>query len=182
MRIRQLAIILAIPILLVGLASCGGDDSDSDDTTGSGAAGGGEATGSDDQALEFVQCLREQGLDVPDPDPESGMIDLGSAVEDAGQEAVQAAVEACRDLAPGSEGGDAGSSQEQQEALLEFAQCMRDNGVDMADPDQSGGGVIFNDPNLANDPDFQDALTTCQPIIRDAFGDQGGVNIGGGNG
>ncbi|MGI5283185.1 hypothetical protein ACQEVF_07615 [Nonomuraea polychroma] len=52
---------------------------------------------------------------------------------------------------------------EQIEQMRQFAQCMRDNGVDMPDPNPdgtmgSGEGRNFN----RDDPQFQKAFDACQ--------------------
>ena len=78
--------------------------------------------------------------------------------------------------------------QEMQETMLEFAACMREHGVDMPDPDFSGGGARMQfragaggvDPES---PTFQKAQEACQDIIEDAFGARGpGLRVGGGPG
>ncbi|NEE39906.1 hypothetical protein G3M53_82760, partial [Streptomyces sp. SID7982] len=70
-----------------------------------GTKDGGSASGSkkteEDQALEHRKCLREQGLDIPEPKPgENGMgvtIDGGSM----GKEKMEKAFKACEDKAVG---------------------------------------------------------------------------------
>jgi len=60
---------------------------------------------------------------------------------------------------------------EVQEAALEFAQCMREHGVDMEDPEfTDGGGVGINVGGGAGeiDPETMDAANeACQPIMED---------------
>jgi hypothetical protein len=72
-----------------------------------------------------------------------------------------------------------------QEAILAFAACMRDNGIDMQDPtfDANGnatGGGLFGAPGGDNnfDPssdEFQTAIAACQSFLD-------GVQLGGGPG
>ena len=72
-----------------------------------------------------------------------------------------------------------------QETMLEFAACMREHGVDMPDPDFSGGGARMQfragaggvDPES---PTFQKAQEACQEILEEAFGDGPGFRVGGG--
>lgn len=148
--------------------------------------GGGGGGGGDDQGVQFAQCMRDNGIDVPDPDPNTGRIQIGGGGNiNPNDPAFQAAIEACQDVAPfgggGGGGGGLADNPEAQEALLEFAQCMRDNGVDMADPDFSGGGGGFlGGGELAEDPDFQPAIEACQPILAEVFGGRAGP-LGGGN-
>jgi hypothetical protein len=67
-----------------------------------------------------------------------------------------------------------------QEALLEYAACMRENGVDMADPtfDADGnatGGGFGGDSGIDPQSDaFQTAQTACGDLLQ-------GVALGGGN-
>ena len=68
-----------------------------------------------------------------------------------------------------------------QETMLEFASCMREHGVDMPDPDFSGGGARMQfragaggvDPES---PTFQKAQEACQEILEEAFGDGPGFS------
>ena len=55
-----------------------------------------DTTGIEDTLLEYAQCMRSQGYDIPDPDFSSGngIIDLGSADE----EEFEAADAECRHL------------------------------------------------------------------------------------
>ena len=61
-----------------------------------------------------------------------------------------------------------------EDLLVEYAGCMRDNGVDMPDPDFSGGGGMIDlgiaDPN---DSTFQAADEACRSILA-GFGPMGG--------
>ena len=90
--------------------------------------------------------------------------------------------QACEDLLEGLLfGRGSGDLVELQDSQLEFAQCMRDNGVEMGDPDLSnfgpgggdddgpgrgpfGGAIDFEDPDVAA------ALEVCQDEVN--------VNIG----
>jgi hypothetical protein len=56
-----------------------------------------------------------------------------------------------------------------QDTLLVFAQCMRDNGFDLPDPDFSNfdlaGGVGPFGEIDPTEPDFEKALEACQDIF-----------------
>ena len=57
--------------------------------------------------------------------------------------------------------------------MREFAQCMRDNGVEeFADPEADQGGMRIT-PEIAEDPDFEAAQEACQDILRSSCGDGG---------
>jgi hypothetical protein len=85
------------------------------------------------------------------------------------------AMEACRDLLPEGTGQREGMSAEDQaafqDAMLEYAQCMRDEGIDMPDPDFSeGGGFIGMAEGIdPSDPDFQAADEVCRPLMEEVL-------------
>ena len=169
-----------------------------------GNAAGGESTQPEDiteeeRLLAFAQCMRENGVDFPDPVVEAdgtvtfgfrpgggggGLRRLGEIGRDPD---LPAAREACGGLleglafGPGQGGFDL---IELQDTLLEFAQCMRDNGVDMGDPDLSrfGPGADDDDQPVGpfgvidvDDPDFAAAFAVCQQQLPQA----GGPRFGG---
>ncbi|MGW3583809.1 hypothetical protein ACWDM8_21105 [Streptomyces rubiginosohelvolus] len=128
------ACVLAAALALTATA-CSGD--------GGGTKGGGSASDSkktkEDQALEHRKCLREQGLDIPEPKPgENGMgvtIDGGSM----GKEKMEKAFKACEDKAVG--GGPKEMTQAEKDKAVAYARCMRQNGFDMPDPKFDGGAM-----------------------------------------
>jgi hypothetical protein len=87
-------------------------------------------------------------------------------------------MEACQELRPPGMGGGsaAGNPAEAMEAMLVFAQCMRDNGVPgFPDPGPEGGRMLIGpgaDVN-PNSPAFQAAVQACAGHI------QGGIMRGG---
>jgi hypothetical protein len=125
--------------------------------------------------LAFTECLREEGIQVEDPsvgvEGGLGIIAEGPAGE-MDFEAFDAAQEVCLVHLEGvTLGFDQVDQTEFEDQLLAFATCMRDNGIDMDDPDLSGfepggdgePGVIdpFGDVD-PTDPAFQSALEACE--------------------
>jgi hypothetical protein len=152
---RPVLVLLALTLALAS-AACGGDDPD-------GANPG--ATPSLDahaKGVKFAQCMRENGVEVPDPEPGKGVqMKFTGGVT---QEQVTKAMEACREWAPeGALGGGAADTQ-RAEQLRKHAQCMRDNGVE-AFPDPEGG-VVRMDRSLAGDPDYEAAEQACAKELR----------------
>ncbi|GAA2649953.1 hypothetical protein [Paractinoplanes durhamensis] len=148
-----------VALLAVGLlAGCGGGDKKD------------EGSGTDDaatKAVKYSQCMRENG--VPSfPDPVNGRIQLkvekGSDL-DMASEGFKKAQEACKDLAPAGI-GTAGQNPEQQERILKWVACMRQNGVpDMPDPQTDGRMLIGAENGI--DPEsqaFKDAQTKCRDL------------------
>jgi hypothetical protein len=101
--------------------------------------GGGTTPANQEQAAKYSKCMRANGVnDFPDPNAEGQFLYGGISVP---KEVWQKAIGACKDLQPAVSWG--GRTPEQQDAALEFAQCMRDNGV----------------------PDFPDPATPRDPLI-----------------
>ncbi|MFD4132290.1 hypothetical protein [Streptomyces goshikiensis] len=126
-------------------------------TTGKGGAG--TTTGADaDKALKTRKCLREHGIDAPDPEPGQdprGMT-LGSGSEDP--EALKKAFDACGLQAPGS--GEI--SQADKDKALKWAKCMRDNGVNIPDPTFNGGAMSATQIPEGQEKAFEQAQKKCE--------------------
>jgi hypothetical protein len=162
-----------IPLVLaVALVGCGDDSDDTPPAATGSSAGSGDGS---DRAVQFSECMRENG--VPEfPDPENGRLTLragpGTGLDPNSPE-FQAAREACQHLAP--QGGQAGggNNEQLQRQVLEYAQCMRENGVpEFPDPQVSGGGVRIT-PGQGVDPNsqqFQQAQQACQDLLAGAGG------------
>jgi len=192
----QRFIILLATLALV-LAACGGSDdggvatledtpSDSElQQTVEDAAG----TADDEQALlAFAACMRDNGVeDFPDPVLNAdGSVEFTGSGQDpfAGvdNDTAEAAVNACIGELEGvafAPGGADFDLNEIQDALVEFAACMRDNGIDFDDPDLANA---FGDGEVANpfgeldlsDPDVVAAVEECQDVFTGfglGFGD-----------
>jgi hypothetical protein len=165
--------LVAVSLVLTG---CGGNgDSTSvaslTDATGETSGANGSTGASEEEReqalLEYAQCMREHGVDMPDP--VNGRLDLRA---NRGEEQkVEQAQEACasilEDVAPPPL--DEEQQEELQEAALDYARCMREHGVDMPDPQFEGGGVLMTMPEGAeDDPQFDEAQRACQPILEAA--------------
>lgn len=175
-----------IAIALVATA-CGGSDSDDvasiDGTTVTTSDDARDVAASTEEALlDFGACMRDNG--VPDfPDPmlaADGSVDFGARsgedpFADVDDDVAQAAVEACIGLLEGAVFGPGGVDfdlNEIQDRLVEFAACMRDQGIELDDPDLSdfsiGGGPegLFGDLDL-EDPEVIAAAEECQYVFAD---------------
>lgn len=120
-------------------------------TTGDGATGtDSESVGlaADEAALEFSQCMRDEGLEFPDIGVDAqGNPDIRDAFQDAGIQPGSAefddAIEVCGEVLQGAGfgGGRQGfaDNTELQDSLVAFSECLRDEGLDVGDV-QLGGG------------------------------------------
>ena len=100
----------------------------------------------EDAALAFAQCMREHGVDMPDPQVGSNgemSFSIGAGPGKLDRSKVQEAQEACQDLMPTGLGKPGDIPQEQRDAMLAFAQCMREHGIDMPDPQFETGGMVM---------------------------------------
>jgi hypothetical protein len=203
---RRAMIALAAVSALAALAACGDPASNgkqvaslstspaNDAATGSTEAATGTTAPTDpnEAALQFAKCMREHGVDMPDPvvsdngDGKGGAVAIqigGDGAQPIDQKAMEAANKDCQHfLADASAGFDPPSGAElekMKEQALAFSKCMRDHGIDMPDPQFGEGGRMTQrigkesgiDPTSQK---FQDAMKACQ---KDA---PGGMMFGAG--
>ena len=163
--------LVAVASCSLALAACGGDEGGGD------AAAAGNAGTSNEQDAARVRlqdCLRENGVDVPDGPP-GGDGDGGGGQPDIDRDELEQAMEACAEFRDEAFGDVDVDDQEFQDAFAKFSQCMRDEGIDLPEmtpgegPPQ-GGGQLDQD-----DPETQAALEKCQDELP-----QGGFGPGGG--
>jgi hypothetical protein len=171
-----MATLFAAALLMFATTACGAEADDSEGVASLDEGGDPtDATGdseesAEEQALAFAQCMRDNGVDMPDPEVDGdGNLRMragGGLSIDEG--AMEEAMEACEDLRPdfGSQMTPEDQS-EMQDRLLAYAECMRDNGIDMPDPEFDEGMVRFGPPEGIDpeDPEFQAAQETCQEEV-----------------
>ena len=153
----------------------------------------------DEAALQFSQCMREQGLDFPDvgvdaegnPDLRSSFLESGI---NPGSEEFRTGLEACGSILQNAGfGGGRGNLAEDpavQDGLVEYSQCLRDEGLAVGDIQLGGqganqgqagqgqgrGGGVDCEARIASflgidpdDPEVAAALETCGPILDQLF-------------
>ena len=126
-KLRPLAALAMVALIGAGCGGNGGSD------------GGNTTAANQEKAVKFAECMRENGVsEFPDPDA-SGRLTIDGVVNgssiDPSSPTWKAAIDACKDLQPPGFTGGGERSSGQQEAALQFAQCIRDNGVpDFPDP------------------------------------------------
>lgn len=156
------------------------DDTDAPDGTaapGSDAADGAPSSDPEQAMLDYAECMRDNGIDMPDPEftGDGGMVmTMGAAAEGEGPdpEEYEAADEECAHFMEAARSNieiDPEEQAEMQEQMLEYAQCMRDQGIDMPDPqfDENGGMTMQvgepgdEDPGPRADEEFAEANEEC---------------------
>jgi len=169
-------------VVLVGLmGACGGDD-DGGDEAASGSDGGASSDGGGgnqdraDAALEFAECMRENGIDMPDPEvSEGGGVRIGGpggggGGVDPNSEEFQAAQEECQPILDEAGGGQGQADPERvaemRDRVAAMGDCMRSRGYEnFEDPvvdDNGGVRMTQNDPEMAEDENFQTDLSECE--------------------
>jgi hypothetical protein len=159
-----LAAVAAVAALLA-LSACGGSEGD-----GVASAGGDKSAAQpaetessapldpDAQALVFADCVRENGVDMPDPGPgQQGLVDAFRSVSgDYDRATLEQALAACQDLMPQY-------PQEHptgDEWMLALAECLRKQGLDVSDnpfQDAHSGAVDVNE--------FAKAMEVCRDVV-----------------
>ncbi len=105
---------------------------------------------SEEQALAFTQCMRDNGVDFPDPTVDADGNPSFDGALGRGQEggfdpqdtSFEDAMTACGDLIEGLSVGPGGGdfdSDAMNEALYVYTQCLRDEGLDVGDITLDGG-------------------------------------------
>lgn len=169
MRRQLRAAGLAALIAAVALAAgCGGSDGSAGDAA---ASVDDRREGFRDAMLEYARCMRDEGIDMPDPSPGEGggMAFRRGPGTDADTPAFEAADEKCRELLEDVDPPELSDEQREEfeQRALAFARCMREQGIDMPDPQLDGDGRVRMrvgpdagvDPR---DPAFQEASEACR--------------------
>ncbi len=135
-RRRSLAA-LALIVMVASSSACG---SSAPAGVSTGSSGGNNTAANAQKAVKFAECMRSNGVsEFPDPHPDaSGNFTIDGIVNgsslDPNTPAFKQATSACKNVEPAGFTGSKRSPQ-QTHAALEFAQCIRANGVkDFPDP------------------------------------------------
>ncbi len=111
--------------------------------------------------IKFAQCMRDNGIDMPDPqtsgDGNGITIQGGEDGAPLDEEKMKTAHEACKKFLPN--GGEfKPPSPEEQDKARQSAKCMRDKGYNWPDPKFDGGGSAetLELPNMDDDKVKQD--------------------------
>jgi hypothetical protein len=217
---------LALGGLALLLTACGGggggDGSGVASLAGSAdqaaASASDDGTATEEEVLAWVECMREQGLDIADPTVDAdGNLVLGRGPRGGGapggatagtserqpidRDTFSKASETCGNPPQTGGGFSEEDRQATQDSMLAMSQCLRDEGLDVADPDFSsqgpGGAPTGNSSSSGNasqargpfgdldmnDAKVQAAFDTCRDELGTNFpgGARGSATISGGN-
>ena len=132
----------------------------------------------EDAMLAYTKCMREHGVDTPDPEPgERGLRMV--APEGVTPEEMREAEEACRKHLEAIEPPELSDEQRQEleQAALAHARCMREHGIDMPDPTFGEDGRMTQRLDRASgidpeDLEFREAEEACRDELP-AIGELG---------
>jgi hypothetical protein len=177
MRTHSIIRLLAATTLAAGaltLVACGEEEA-------GGSGGKSDRESARNAALEYAQCMREHGVDMPDPQFDGGGIMQRGPDENTPRATMEKAEDACKQIREAMEPREPPSEEQQKEmkeAALAHARCMREHGIDkFPDPTFSadGGMQVRIDKRSGidpNDADFQAAQKACADTLP-RFDDEG---------
>ena len=202
---KRTLVVVAIAVVLAACGSAAADGREvaslSTTPAADAPAGTGDSTGDStgstepidpsEAPLKYAQCMREHGVDMPDPtiSGDGGVmvaiggpvaVDGGTTKDGPDPKEFEAANKECQHFMEDAVGQFDPPSEEDQKKMqdqaLAFSKCMREHGIDMPDPQFSadGGGMSVsiggppdsdptNDGPLIdfNSKEFQDASEAC---------------------
>ncbi|GAA1796059.1 hypothetical protein [Leucobacter iarius] len=91
--------------------------------------------------VKFAQCMREEGIDMPDPNS-SGQVQIGGGID---AEAFTKADDKCTSKIGSPPVQDGKGAEQAQKDDLKLAQCLRAAGYDYKDPEPGGAREIRDD-------------------------------------
>jgi hypothetical protein len=188
---RRLLTLAAIPLLAFSLAACGPADEGKKVATAGGPAKANAAPVTKGTVREklrkFARCMRDNGVDMPDPSSDSGFPAVPAGDESAGTGVARAAgpgarqqraFEKCRPLMPQGDELPKPKPADLKKAR-EYAKCMREHGLtDFPDPNADGAILLGRGDAGAVDPArpaFQTAAKACGKYLG---GPAAGVGVG----
>ncbi len=150
-HLRRALTVLAVPALLA--AGCGGSPSNGNQT----------GQNSDAQALKWVQCMQQHGVNASESNNGQSTAvraPTGSnSQQGPSQQQVQAAQQACKQYEPNGGKSSGQPSAQELDRNAKYAQCMTEHGI----PTQAqGGGVNVNVPPGTDPSKAQQAEQACQ--------------------
>lgn len=155
---RLLAVVSAAALLAIAGCSTGSDTSTVASAGGgspSASASGSKPADRQDQLVKFAQCMRTNGVNLPDPAAGAQTVQLPAGTK--GDSRTQAALATCQGLL--GAGDKAGTDSAAQDRAVALAECLRGKGLDVADP-QPGQPLQLS--GAANTAKAREAITECR--------------------
>ena len=181
-RFRLIALVVAVAVL----AACSGGSHRAVATAGGATSTTSASTNLDQAFIDFAHCMRDHGIDFPDPVQRPGHAGLSlefdgssnapgfAAANDACQHFLQPVIDMKRNAVAAS------MTPEKLQALIAYSRCMRDHQIPLSDPDPTDGHISFgsvpgiNEPALGRrDPLFAQADSACRSLLPPNTPDDG---------
>ena len=173
-RTRMGLVLGLLLALALATGACSGGDKDSG-VASLGDAGSATSTttaGGGQQELAFARCMRQHGIDLPDPKFRGdGIVQQLPTRAERESPKFKAAQQACRQYQPDGGQPSPPSAREVQQALA-FARCMRQRGINVPDPRVTGDGIDQQRPEGAgpNAAKFRAAEQACGQYLPEMLG------------
>jgi hypothetical protein len=171
---------VVIAALLVGCGGSGGGSS-TEESSAASPGQAGEPGGFAEISEETRSCLKEKGVELPEPGqggppggsfeggPPAGGPPSGGPPQGFGKGGakMKKALEECgAELPQGKPEGGPPSSGAFRKSIKEYAACMSENGYELPEPDLSGEGPVFKESEVdREDPKFEAANEKCQSLL-----------------
>jgi hypothetical protein len=160
------------------LAACSGGSHRAVATAGGSSSTASSSSNLDQAFIDYVHCMRDHGVDYPDPVQRPGHAGLSlqfdgssdspefAAANDACEHFLQPVIDMKRNAVAAS------MTQEKLDALLAYSRCMRDHQIPLLDPDPTDGHISFGtvaglqEPPLGRrDPLFANGDSVCRGLL-----------------
>jgi hypothetical protein len=160
------------------LAACTGNAHRAVASAGGSAPTASSASNLDQAFIDYVHCMRDHGVDYPDPVQRPGHDGLSlqfdgssdspqfASANDACEHLLQPVIDMKRNAVAAS------MTPEKLQALLAYSRCMRDHQMPLLDPDPTDGHVSIGtiaglpEPPLGRrDPLFAAADSACRGVL-----------------
>jgi hypothetical protein len=185
---KTAAVVAVLLLICLGMAACGSSGSStttsasanaaatSGANAGTGTAPSGPSGPTGPRSGRFAalrECLQKNGVALPKRTPgqrpQGGFLGGTTALpKGVSRGQMEAALKKCGGLFGG--GLRRFNNPGYRQALVKFAACMRENGVNVPEPNTSGNGPVFNTKGLeTNSAQFRTAEAKCRGALRGSF-------------
>ncbi|GAA4016261.1 hypothetical protein GCM10022247_44120 [Allokutzneria multivorans] len=171
MRTLRLAGVSAVLMSALVLAGCSGTPDNKVASLGGDKGKTAEQSDADvpkdpkERMLKFAKCMRDNGVDMPDPEFGEGGSSITLGQGDVDRDKFEKANKACEKYSGAKDFNP--NDPKFKEEQLKFAKCMRDNGVDMPDPGADGSARAI--PMDKDPAKMEEALKKCSGDGKGGF-------------
>lgn len=172
MRKTDWLVVAVLALCAAGLVACGGGGGGS---SSGGSGGGGGSAAREEAALEFAECMRSHGVAMEDPKAGQESIEVGGDPNDPTTKKAEAACNGKLDKVAQETSPE--EDEEFREGWLAFTECMRGEGIELADPEFQGPGKVLL--GIAGVDTESPAFEAAKEACGDKVPDTGGFGVGG---